>query len=1203
MARKLKTMDGNTAAAHVSYAFTDVAGIYPITPSSNMAEYVDIWASEGRKNLFDQEVHVVEMQSEAGAAATCHGAITAGTMSTTFTASQGLLLMIPTMFKIAGEQTPNVIHVSARTVATHALAIFGDHSDVMACRSTGYALLANSSPQEVMDLGAVAHLATVPGRVPVLNFFDGFRTSHELQDVQAWEYEDLAEMLDWDALWHFRKTQNNPNHPVVRGSAENPDTFFQHREASNKVYDEFPAIVERYMDKVNAKIGTDYKLFNYYGAPDATEVIVAMGSVCETAEEVVDYLNANGNKVGLIKVRLYRPFSVKHLIDVIPDTVQNIAVMDRTKEPGAHGEPLYLDVVAALKGTKFDRIPVVGGRYGLASKDTPPSNIIAVFRNIQSDAPKHNFTVGIEDDVTHLSLPIVENPVTTGKSVVSCKFWGIGGDGTVGANKNSVKILGDYAGKRVQAYFQYDSKKSGGVTQSHIRFGDEPIRSTYFVTHSADFVGCHVPSYIERYEMATGIKPGGTFLINCSWDVDELGKHLPAAQKKYIAENNIKVYTCDAVRIAQELGLGARTNTILQAAFFKLNPQLMAVEEAVKRMKEAATASYSRRGEKIVKMNHDAIDAGIGSITELQIPDSWKNPPADVPKAKAEGDRKELVEFVENILFPIAAQKGDDLPVSTFVQDRYATFPQGSAAYEKRGIAVNAPVWKPENCIQCNQCVYVCPHSILRPYVLTEDEVKAAPSGMKSLPLAGAKGVEGMHYVLGASVMDCMGAPSCGSCATVCPAKEKAIVMTPLAETLEAQTFFNYCNDRKKVAEKDLSAYGPAFQETSVKGSQFLRPLLEFHGACAGCGETPYAKLVTQLFGERMYIVNSTGCSSIWGGTYSQTPYTVNADGQGPAWLNSLFEDTAEAGLGVYFGVKKQRERAKMVAESIAERPCSKDPAIAEPVKAWLAAYDDGKASNVTGKALEAALKASIDGGNDCKRAAELYHASNHFMKPSVWCFGGDGWAYDIGYGGLDHVIASGENINMLVFDTEIYSNTGGQASKASQLGQVAQFAAAGKPVRKKDLAQIAMAYGYVYVAQVAMGADYNQTLKAIREAEAYDGPSIVIAYSPCISHGNKHGMGDAIPTTKRAVETGYWHNFRFNPDLATAGKNPLTLDSKAPSKPYGDFLKDEVRYTSLELRFPERAKELFALAEVQAKEKWELLCAQKEMYDKKYGG
>ena len=1199
MARVYKTMDGNHAAAHVSYAFTDVAGIYPITPSSNMAEYVDIWAAEGRENLFGQTVRVVEMQSEAGAAAVCHGAITAGTMTSTYTASQGLLLMIPTLFKIAGEQTPNVIHVSARTVATHALSIFGDHSDVMACRSTGYALLASNSVQEVMDLAAVAHLATIPGRVPVLSFFDGFRTSHEMQKIQEWDYKDLAEMLDWDALWHFRKTQNNPNHPVLKGSAENPDTFFQQREASNSVYDAFPAVVEKYMHKVNEKIGTNYQLFNYYGAPDATEVIVAMGSVCETAEEVVDWMNANGNKVGLIKVRLYRPFSVKHLLNVIPASVQKISVLDRTKEPGAQGEPLYLDVVAALKGTQFDHVPIYGGRYGLSSKDMPPACVVAVFRNLQQKEPKRGFTVGIEDDVTHLSLPIIEKPVTSGVSIVSCKFWGIGGDGTVGANKNSVIILGDYAGKQVQAYFQYDSKKSGGVTRSHIRFGDEPIRSTYFVNSNADFVGCHVPSYIQRYDMASELRPGGTFLINCSWDVEELGKHLPAAQKKYIADNNIKVYTCDAVHIAQDLGLGGRTNTILQAAFFKLNPCLIDIDEAVRHMKEAVDESYGNKGEQVLQMNYAAIDAGVNSVVELQVPDSWKNPEPDAPKAKVEGDRPDLVDFVERILQPIAAIRGDSLPVSTFVQDKYATFPPGSAAYEKRGIAVNTPVWLPENCIQCNQCVYVCPHAILRPSVLTEAEVKAAPAGFKSVPLAGAKGAEGMYYSLNPSVMDCMGSPGCGSCANICPAKQKALVMTPLEKTLEAQTWFNYCD--KTVSEKDLSAYGPAFQSTTVKGSQFLRPLLEFHGACAGCGETPYAKLVTQLFGERMYIVNATGCSSIWGGTYSQTPYTVNREGRGPAWLNSLFEDTAEAGLGVYFGTKKQRERAKMIAESLVANPC--DSKVAEAAAAWLAVYDDGKASQTVGKALEAALKAVIDSGNSCKRCDELYASSNHFMKPSVWCFGGDGWAYDIGYGGLDHVIASGEDINLLVFDTEIYSNTGGQASKASQTGQVAQFAAAGKPVRKKDLAQIAMAYGYVYVAQVAMGADYNQTLKAIQEAEAHKGPSIVICYSPCISHGNKHGMGDAIPTTKRAVEAGYWHNFRFNPDLAAQGKNPLIIDSKAPTASYIGFLEDEVRYTTLERNFPERAKELFALAETQAKEKWAFLLAQKEMFDKKYDG
>ena len=1197
MARKLQTMDGNTAAAHVSYAFTDVAGIYPITPSSNMAEYVDIWAAQGRKNLFGQSVHVVEMQSEAGAAGTVHGALTAGTMSTTYTASQGLLLMIPNMFKIAGELTPSVIHVSARTVATHALSIFGDHSDVMSCRSTGYAMLANSSPQEVMDLGAVAHLATIPGRVPVLNFFDGFRTSHEMQKVATWDYDELAEMVDWDALREFRQRANNPNHPVMQGSAENPDTFFQHREASNQVYNNFPAIVEEYMHKVNAKIGTDYQLFNYYGAPDATEVIIAMGSVCETAEEVVDYLNAKGEKVGLIKVRLYRPFSIKHLLGAIPASVQKIGVLDRTKEPGAHGEPLYLDVLAALKGSQFDQIPVVGGRYGLSSKDTTPGCLVAIFRNLQQDKPKNGFTVGITDDVTHLSLPVTETPDTTDKSVVSCKFWGIGGDGTVGANKNSTEIIGDYAGKHVQAYFQYDSKKSNGVTISHVRFGDKPIRSTYFVSH-ADFVGIHAPSYIERYDIAKDVKPGGTLLLNCDWDVETLSKYLPAKAKRHIVENNVKVYTCDAVHIAREIGLGNRTNTILQAAFFKLS-NIIPIDDAVTYMKDAIAKTYGKRGENVVQMNYKAVDAGVNSVIELTIPADWANAKDEaktVTLGEARtGERKEVGDFVENVLFPVINHQGDSLPVSAFVKDRYATTPQGTAAYEKRGVAVDVPVWVPENCIQCNQCVYVCPHSVIRPYVLTEAEKNAAPEGFKSVPL-NAKGADSLHYSIVSSVNDCMGSPGCGSCANVCPAKKKALVMEPLETRQEEQAWYHYCD--KQVEEKDLSAYGPAFAETSVKGSQFLRPLLEFHGACAGCGETPYAKLITQLFGERMYIVNATGCSSIWGGTYGQTPYTVNKDGQGPAWLNSLFEDTAEAGLGVYYGTRQQRERAKMLAEqAIAE---NLDAGVTEAAKAWLAAFEDGKTSKTTGKALEAALT-PVASKN--KVLQDLLDCSNQFMKPSVWMFGGDGWAYDIGYGGLDHVIATGDNVNLLVFDTELYSNTGGQSSKASPTGQVAQFAASGKPIRKKDLAQIAMAYGYVYVAQIAMGADYNQTIKAILEAEAYDGPSIVIAYSPCISHGNKHGMGDSMATTKRAVEAGYWHNFRFNPDLKAQGKNPLILDSKAPSKSYQDFIREEVRYTSLEQKFPERAKMLFDAAEAEAKEKWELLLAQKEMLDKKFQG
>jgi len=1179
-------MDGNTAAAYVSYAFTDVAGIYPITPSTTMAEYADRWAAEGRKNLFGQTVRVVEMQSEAGAAGTVHGAISAGAMTSTYTASQGLLLMIPNLFKIAGELTPNVIHVAARTVATHALSIFGDHSDVMACRSTGYAMLAANSVQEVMDLSAVAHLATVPGRVPVLHFFDGFRTSHEMQKIGVWEYEELAEMLDWDALRAFRKRQNNPNHPVLQGSAENPDTFFQHREASNQAYNAFPAIVESYMDQVNGRIGTDYKLFNYYGAPDATEVIVAMGSVCECAEEVVDHLLAQGEKVGLVKVRLFRPFSVKHLLEAIPDSVQTLGVLDRTKEPGAHGEPLYMDIVTALKGSKFDHVPVYGGRYGLASKDTTPDCVLAVYRNLQADAPKNGFTVGIEDDVTGLSLPTPAHLNTTGKSIISCKFWGIGGDGTVGANKNSVKIIGDYAGKQVQAYFQYDSKKSGGVTQSHVRFGDESIRSSYYVS-DADFVGCHVPSYVGRYDIATGIKPGGTFLINCNWDVDELGRQLPAASKQYIAEHGIRVYTCDAVHLAREIGLGKRINTILQAAFFKLNPSLIPIDNAVGYMKEAIQSTYGKRGEEIVQKNFAAVEAGLKNIIELEIPESWKQPEPDVPVSPVEGEREELVEFVERVLMPVSHLRGDSLPVSTFVQDKYSTVPQGTAAYEKRGIAVNVPEWIPENCIQCNQCAFVCPHAVIRPYAMDEAEVQAAPPGLKTVPMNG-KGCGDLQYAMVTSVLDCMG---CDSCAYICPAKNKALVMEPIESRMEEQAWFDYCN--KEVTDKPQIR--EAFKPTTVKGSQFARPLLEFHGACAGCGETPYAKLVTQLFGDRMYIVNATGCSSIWGGSYPSTPYTVNRDGKGPAWLNSLFEDAAEAGLGVYYSARQQRARAKMVAEQVIAE--SMDEAVTAAARRWIDAYD-AKASQTTGQALEDALRTAPI----TDLHTELLDLSDQFTKPSVWMFGGDGWAYDIGYGGLDHVIASGENVNILVFDTETYSNTGGQASKASQLGQVAQFAAGGKSTRKKDLAQIAMAYGYVYVAQVSMGADYNQTIRAIQEAEAYDGPSIVIAYSPCISHGNKYGIGRSIETEKKVVEVGYWQTFRYNPALKAEGKNPLIIDSKEPSGNYLDFLNEEVRYTSLMLKDPARAERLFHEAAAQAKEKYALLLARQDMLGKQFG-
>lgn len=1185
--RKLMTMDGNTAAAHVSYAFTDVAGIYPITPSSPMAEYVDKWSAEGRKNLYDQTVLVSEMQSEAGAAGVMHGSLTSGAMTTTYTASQGLLLMIPNMFKIAGELTPNVIHVSARTVATHALSIFGDHSDVMTCRSTGYAMLAESSPQEVMDLGAVAHLSTITGRVPVLSFFDGFRTSHEMQKIEAWDYEQLRELTDWESLKKFRKLANNPNNPALKGSAENPDTFFQSREASNSTYFGFASVVENYMHKVNTMIGTNYQLFNYYGAPDATEVIVAMGSVCETAEEVVDYLNAKGGKVGLIKVRLFRPFSVKHLINALPDTVQKIGVLDRTKEPGAIGEPLYLDVVTALKDSKFKDVTVVGGRYGLSSKDTVPGCIVAVFRNLQQNNPKNFFTVGINDDVTNLSLPLDELPDTTNPSTVSCKFWGLGSDGTVGANKNSITIIGDHTDKYVQAYFQYDSKKSGGVTQSHLRFGDEPIRSTYLVSH-ADFVACHNPSYIERYDIAQGVKPGGTLLINCAWDAEELGHHFPAAAKKHIADNAIQVYTCDAIRLAREIDPKCRTNMILQAAFFKLI-DIIPIDEAVRHMKKAVEKTYGRKGEDVVNMNFAAIDAGLNHITKLEIPADWASAAIDEPKPTITGDRPELVSFVENVLVPVNNLHGDSLPVSKFIKERYATLPQGSSAYEKRGIAVDVPAWIPENCIQCNQCSYVCPHSVIRPFALTDAEVKNAPHGLQTKPMIG-KGTEDLNYAIVPSVLDCTG---CGVCANICPAKQSALVMQPLETQRDMQDVFQYAD--KHVSKKELP-----FKIETVKGSQFEKPLLQFSGACAGCGETPYAKLVTQLFGDRMYIANATGCSSIWGGSAPSTPYTVNADGHGPAWLNSLFEDNAEAGLGIYYGTRQMRERAKQYAEILVVEKTGKP--VAATAQAWLDAYNDGKQSKRTGAAFAKELESAIVAEPHCTLMVELLDLQNQFAKPSVWIFGGDGWAYDIGYGGLDHVIATGENVNILVFDTELYSNTGGQSSKSSPRGQVAQFAAAGKGTKKKDLAQIAMAYGYVYVAQVAMGASYQQTLNAIHEAEAYDGPSIVIAYSPCISHGARAGMGKMIETSKKAVEAGYWNMFRFNPDLKAQGKNPLIIDSKKPSASYQDFIMQEVRYTSLALQFPERAKGLFAMAEAEANERYERLVAQKEMYDKLIG-
>lgn len=1186
MARKLKTMDGNTAAAHVAYAFTDVAAIYPITPSSPMAEYVDKWSAGGRKNLFGQTVSVIEMQSEGGAAGAVHGSLLSGALTTTFTASQGLLLMIPNMFKIAGEQTPNVIHVSARTISTHALSIFGDHSDVMACRSTGYAMLAESSPQEVMDLSAVAHLATIEGRVPVLNFFDGFRTSHEMQKIETWDYADFDDMLDRDLVRRFRQNANNPHHPVLKGSAENPDTFFQHREACNSVYDAFPAVVEKYMDKVNEKIGTDYKLFNYYGAPDATEVIIAMGSICDTAEEVVDYLNARGEKVGLVKVRLFRPFSVEHLIDAIPDTVRNIAVLDRTKEPGSLGEPLYLDVVTALKNSKFKDVSVVGGRYGLSSKDTVPGCVVAVFRNLQSGDPKNGFTIGIVDDVTGLSLPVTEYPDTSAEGTVACKFWGLGSDGTVGANKNSIKIIGDYTDKKVQAYFQYDSKKSGGVTISHLRFGDKPIKSTYYVS-SADFVACHNPSYIERYDIAQDVKPGGTLLINCAYDAEELGDHLPAAAKKYIADNNIQVYTCDAVHLAREIGLGGRTNMILQAAFFKLIG-IIPIDDAIKYMKDAVIKTYGKKGEKVVNMNYAAIDAGIENVKKLEVPASWTNPEADAPAKPVEGDRADLVEYVENVLIPVNNMRGDSLPVSAFNSSSSGTLPQGTAAYEKRGIAVDVPRWIPENCIQCNQCSYVCPHSVIRPYAISEDELVSAPEGLQTVKMTG-KDCGDYKFAIISSVLDCTG---CGSCANICPSKNKALVMEPLESRLSEQEEFNW-------AEKNVSDKNLPFAESTVKGSQFNKPLLEFSGACAGCGETPYAKLVTQLFGERMYIANATGCSSIWGGSAPSTPYTVNKEGHGPAWTNSLFEDNAEAGFGMQQAAKHLRAKTKSIAEELL--PQVENEEVKSAVQNWLEAFDDGKASKKTAKELESALEKALSTPCDCvyrPLVEELYDMRNQFVKPSVWIFGGDGWAYDIGYGGLDHVIASGENVNILVFDTEVYSNTGGQASKASNIGQVAQFAAAGKSTPKKDLAQIAISYGYVYVAQISMGASYQQALNAIIEAESYEGPSIIIAYAPCINHGNKMGMGKSISMGKNAVDSGYWNMFRYNPVLAEQGKNPLTIDSKEPTKRYRDFIMNEVRYSSLALSSPERAEKLFNMAEETAKAKYEKLQAQKAMLD-----
>ncbi|MEG1886639.1 MAG: pyruvate:ferredoxin (flavodoxin) oxidoreductase, partial [Oscillospiraceae bacterium] len=1090
MARKMKTMDGNSAAAHVSYAFTDVAAIYPITPSSNMAEETDKMATAGVKNLFGQTVKVTEMQSEAGAAGAVHGALTAGALTTTYTASQGLLLMIPNMYKIAGELLPGVINVSARALASHALSIFGDHSDVYACRQTGFAMLCSNNPQEVMDLGAVAHLTAIKGRVPFLHFFDGFRTSHEIQKIAIWDYKDLDSMLDRDALNEYRRRSLNPEHPVQRGTAQNPDIFFQAREASNSYYNALPDLVEDYMKQVNEKIGTKYKLFNYYGAKDATKIIIAMGSVCNTIEETVDYLNAGGEKVGLIKVHLFRPFSIKHLLQAIPSTVETISVLDRTKEPGSIGEPLYLDIVAALRGTKFENVPVIGGRYGLGSKDTTPAQIVAVVRNMQKPRPKKGFTIGIEDDVTKLNLKIKENPDTTPKGTTSCKFWGLGADGTVGANKNSIKIIGDNTDMYAQGYFDYDSKKSGGITISHLRFGKKKITSTYLI-NKADFVACHNPSYVTKYDMVEDIKAGGTFLLNCQWDAEGLEEHLPASMKRYIAKNNIKFYTIDGISIAKELGLGGRVNTILQAAFFKLS-KIIPAEKAVVLMKEAALKSYGKKGEKVVQMNYNAIDRGICGAKKVNVPKDWAKAEDKAKIASnVEGGRVEIKSYIDNILTHVNAQKGNELPVSTFVDYADGTVPLGSSAYEKRGIAVDVPEWNPTNCIQCNFCSYVCPHGVIRPVAMTADENAKAPAATKSMPLTG---VADMNFAMTVTVLDCTG---CGSCVNVCPGKkgEKALSLKPLDSQIEQQAVFAYgqkLDVKPAVMEK--------FKETTVKGSQFKQPLLEFSGACAGCGETPYAKLATQLFGDKMYIANATGCSSIWGGSSPSTPYTVNKEGNGPAWHNSLFEDNAEFGYGMFLANRAIRNRLSDAAKKLVEIACC--DTLKNAAQNWLDTMDDSEANAPAATEFKAALNqacANKDAKPEIKTLVEeIKTDSDYLAKKSIWILGGDGWAYDIGFGGLDHVIASGEDVNILVFDTEVYSNTGGQSSKATPTGAIAQFASAGKEVKKKDLAAIAMSYGYVYVAQVSQGADYNQCIKAFKEAESYHGPSIIIAYAPC---------------------------------------------------------------------------------------------------------
>ena len=1180
MARKFKTMDGNNAAAYVSYAFTEVAGIYPITPSSPMADYVDQWAAQGQKNIFGTTVKVIEMQSEAGAAGTVHGSLAAGALTTTYTASQGLLLMIPNMYKIAGELLPCVFHVSARTVAAQSLNIFGDHSDVMACRQTGFAMLAEGNVQEVMDLAPVAHLSAIKGRVPFINFFDGFRTSHEIQKVAIWDYKDLAEMVDMDAVEAFRKRALNPEHPTMRGSHENGDIFFQHREASNKYYDALPEIVEEYMGKVNAKLGTDYQLFNYYGAADADRVIIAMGSICDVAEEVIDYLNAHGEKVGLVKVRLYRPFRADKLLAAIPATAKKIAVLDRTKEPGALGDPLYLDVITALAGAGITDKTVVAGRYGLGSKDTPPKSVFAVYENLAQDAPKNHFTMGIVDDVTNTSLVEKDAPNTAAEGTIECKFWGLGGDGTVGANKNSIKIIGDHTDKYVQAYFQYDSKKTGGVTISHLRFGDHPIRSPYYI-NKADFVACHNPSYIVKgFPMVRDVKPGGTFLINCQWSDADLEKHMPAEAKRYIAANNIQVYTLDAIDLAARIGMGKRTNTILQSAFFSL-AKVMPQEEAIQYMKDAATHSYLKKGQDVVDMNHKAIDAGATAYKKFEVPASWATA-EDVKKESGHTGPAKLVDMVNKILDPVDRMDGDSLPVSAFEAHVDGTFELGAAAYEKRGVAVSVPAWDATKCIQCNQCSFVCPHATIRPYALTEEEAKNAPEAAKIVDIKAGKGKGVYKFAIAVSPLDCMG---CGVCAKICPVG--ALTMVPQEQEAAQQDVFNYMV-ANITAKEDVA-------DLTVKGSQFKKPLLEFSGSCAGCAETAYARLITQLFGDRMYISNATGCSSIWGGPAATSPYATTAEGKGPAWANSLFEDNAEHGLGMYLGQKAIRERLIAQVKSMAESDQASE-SFKAAFQAFLDTKDDSTANAPAAKALIAELeKAAAEG---CPVAPAVLAEKEYLSKKSVWIFGGDGWAYDIGFGGVDHVLASGEDVNVFVFDTEVYSNTGGQASKASNIGQVAQFAAAGKTIAKKSLAEIAMTYGYVYVAQVAMGANMNQTLKAIAEAEAYHGPSLIIGYAPCEMHSIKGGMTNCQGEMKKAVECGYWNLFRFNPALKAEGKNPFTLDSKAPAGGYQEFLMNEARYSSLTRSFPDRAKELFALNEETAKARYEKLLRLQKMYE-----